>query len=1504
MSDFAQDFKDTQTTDVQYSNLQEQLKDWSLSVFAKYKILKNAQKRGVGIGMRLEFSDKEFFKEKLYEATLENYHSTLVRLIPPETKWSHDSVKDTIEEFIKAFNDLFKTKNKFDKLYNIQGLRYLNGNATLGATALLYLMYTMGIREYSDEDFTNLFFDVSRNDKSHVHVFDLFRYIRYFTNTEDVFNPPMFTHKFKIFNTESDSNVSDSLEDADSNEIGFTNLEVEMQPEQYYVTYVINDKYTGKAVLYDTQDPIDNIMYQIMYTKNLGEYPFLKSYLKLIRVEQKYHKPKRVTETIEILSKNIEIGGELPIALDRNYHKETWSPKELIDAVVYFESTQHYGKIYNSIRDPQGKLNIHYMLDYIMLEFIPKDVESSCKNLFHSLRNFPQDRSQQYQRLKITPKELDEIEVVVKKYVDSIHISLNSLVPYQLNFHKKAYQRLITDRHFSFSELRQVKYTLKGTFVLSRRDLYSMFDSIKCGQTIPFIVCGKFVKVRNNWNPPSECQDWFDSELSEYQLHHDKMYIYSELDTEITKDKYIMYTITHLSSFMEQSLFSFEVDVAETGKSKVLENIVLEILISLFPEMNQIKVNRAISECMLIIKPIEYNILYNEAVFFDFAMNHPLFSKYIRIVEKNSVHREKGGLKFELKNVSNDVSIYVKDSVKITDDEKKLFREFVDINDLIYKVVIKKCLINDFNVLNNHINIFKKLFGILVEDYHTFFIPYYSGYISDLSVLTNKIKTFKSKGTSKDKELFPELFISGYKRKFQKHPTPYEYTQENEQRFKNERSDYIVFPKPTDKYYDFVKPWILVCEKKKENPFVAFAKNNLKNSYMFKWIPTCHKTTTDPIREKYYSDDTVTLNDIEEDYKVQQSGLREKKWILDGPVLSDIHAKSFEGQQGTWFPKVVRTVLNTSSKSVLYGESSWVRIGTYHINKYPDSIIRTISEWKRHEQNLIENRIYYRDYINPELVEKFKEFVLKGYLVTSGISIQKALSVFENREYIDPQIWKPLLEAFFNINIVIFYDKSKNKEEDVELLTEKYSRYRIVNTKIKHPYTMFFISHYGQEFSGLTKYPQTEIITHKSIKKAIQGGLISGYQREEKNANISSDEDVVKCALHLTNTLHSTMYQELNWNPTVVDYTVDTYNKIRGLTIVHSGVCFKIQCTPIAHIPKNIDIQVPEVVTPSLDIAYDFLKISGCISVSCIKEAGKTVCLIGILQNVTTSVPKMNNTEIIIHVSGIEQNTIPEYSTVLNEFPVLVKEKDGFAQTYNKFTRIKNVLLNYMYYIFSVVYLSKLDFINSEELDRSVNMFQSENFILIPNHIYSVRSSDIDILNDSDIIKIVDGKPKIIAISEDLIRRLVYTLKLKIVQDLDKLNDYKYIKHIEDYYTSSKDFLQTSQWSVYNSLQEAKLNINNINVSYELKTRFYPSSSAFFINIPSQKPLIAKQETSLDNAIQNSRYLLGTLGSMEQNNVLVFNQDSTGITPVGNHDYNTIVAKDLTTDTVYSLYTT
>ena len=323
MSDTGQDFKDTQTADVQYSMLQETLKDWSLSVFAKYKILRNAQKRGIGIGMRLDFSEKEFFKEKLYEATLENYYTTLKRLIPPETKWSHDSIKDTIEEFIKAFNALFKTKNKFDKLYNIQGLKYLNGNATLGSTSLLYLMYTMGIREYSDEDFITLFTDVTKNDRSHVHIFDLFRYIRYFTNTEDIFNPPMFTNKFKVFSTDTD--VSDTLEDADLSEIGFTNLEVEMQPEQYYVTYVINNKYTGKAILYDVEDPIDNIMYQIMYAKNLSEEPFLKSYLTLERVEQKYQKPKRATEILIVSDKQVEIGGDLMITLDSNYHRETWT---------------------------------------------------------------------------------------------------------------------------------------------------------------------------------------------------------------------------------------------------------------------------------------------------------------------------------------------------------------------------------------------------------------------------------------------------------------------------------------------------------------------------------------------------------------------------------------------------------------------------------------------------------------------------------------------------------------------------------------------------------------------------------------------------------------------------------------------------------------------------------------------------------------------------------------------------------------------------------------------------------------------------------------------------------------------------------------------------------------------------------------------------------------------------------------------------------------------------
>ncbi len=1513
MSDLGSDFKDTETADVQYSMLQQHMQDPTLSVFAKYKILRNAQKRGVGIGLRLEFSEKDIFKEKLYEATIDTYHPILKRIIPPDTKWDHDSYKDTVEEFIKAFNLLFKTKNKFEKIYNIPNLRYINANCTLGTTSLLYMLYTMGIREYPDEDFIELFTHIEKTDiKNHVNKFDLFRYIRYFTDTDDLLPAPMYTQKFKVFSTE-ETDMSDMLESTESHEFSFTNLEVEMQPEKYYVNYVINDKYHGRAVLYDIQDPIDNIMYQIMYTKNLGDFPFLKSYLKLVKVEHKYEKRKPTTQKINISGKDIEIGGELQKSLDKNWTSDTYTPKELIDATLYFESTQHNGKIYNSIRNQTNNaLNMHALLDYIMIEFIPKDVETSCKNLFYSLRNFPQDKSQQYQRLKLTPTELDELEVVVKKYVDSIHISLNSLLPYQINFHKKAYAKLNTDKHFSFSELKQIKYTLKGTFITPRQDLYIMFNSIKCGQKFPFIVCGKFVKVKNNWIPSQECQEWFSFDISGGIYIQDKMYIYSELDTNITKDKYIMYTVTHLSSFENKSLFEFEVEVAETGNSKSLENLVLELLIDLFPDMTNIKINRNISQCMLIIKPIDHHILFTQDVFFDFAMNHPLFSKYIKIVEKHSIHREKGGLKFELKHVSNDISIYVKTNVKMTDDVKILFRDFIDINDLIYKVDIKKCLINNKEVLNSYIDIFKKLFGLLVEDYKTFFVSYYSNYLDDIHVLTRGIENFKSKISARDKELFPELFISGYKRKFQKHPTPYELTDENLAKLEKQKQDFIIFPKPTDKYYEFIKPWILVCEKKKENPFVAFSRNNLSNSNYFKWIPTCHKTQPDPIREKYYSDSLITLNDIEEDFKVQQSGPREKKWILEGPQIGDVQSKSYEGQQGTWFPSIVRTVLNANSKQVLYGENSWIRYGTYHINKYPDSIIRTISEWKREDSAL--NKMYYRERTNPVLVERFKEYIKKGYLITSGLSIEKALRIFENREYIDPQLWKPLLEAFFNVNIVIFYDKSQGKEEDVELLTEKYSRYRIINTKIKHPNTMFFMSHYGQEFSGLTKYPQTEIIVYKTSKK-VQFVLMQGTVSEQKTANIDSNEDVVKCALYLTNTLHPTLYQELNWNPDVLDYTIDTYNKIRGLTVIYKSVVFVIKTTPITHIPKNTTISNYIVELPSYDIAYNFLKDSGCYKINTITSENNVhsgspsrsvIALIGILKNCTELTPKMEDTEIVINIiadSNRDYN-IEEYNTVLNEPPVVVNNNIGFAQLYNTYTRIKNMLLHYVFYIFSSIYLSNLDFINSEELDKSINTFEAMNFIVIKNHQYLKFTSDIDITTDSDIIRIIDKVPKIIVTSEELIKRLVYNLRLKTIQDIDKLNDYKFIKYIENYYTSAKDFTQTSQWSVYNSRDEAKLSVNNINVSYELKTRFYPSKNAFFINIPSKKVLIAKQEKSVDEAILKSRYLLGTLGTLEDSNVLNFNQDVKGITPIGNHEYNAIIGSDTLTDTVYSVYTT
>ena len=84
--------------------------------------------------------------------------------------------------------------------------------------------------------------------------------------------------------------------------------------------------------------------------------------------------------------------------------------------------------------------------------------------------------------------------------------------------------------------------------------------------------------------------------------------------------------------------------------------------------------------------------------------------------------------------------------------------------------------------------------------------------------------------------------------------------------------------------------------------------------------------------------------------------------------------------------------------------------------------------------------------------------------------------------------------------------------------------------------------------------------------------------------------------------------------------------------------------------------------------------------------------------------------------------------------------------------------------------------------------------------------------------------------------RLRYILEHTFHYEYNFLRDFKYARYIPNYYNNAAEFTQSSQWTVYDSIENFKLMTMGARTKYDVFARLFPSEESYFVAVKLEGP--------------------------------------------------------------------
>jgi hypothetical protein len=784
-------------------------------------------------------------------------------------------------------------------------------------------------------------------------------------------------------------------------------------------------------------------------------------------------------------------------------------------------------------------------------------------------------------------------------------------------------------------------------------------------------------------------------------------------------------------------------------------------------------------------------------VFSDLVLNNPLFSSLLVINESKKVNNEKDStyVYFNLPRIGK-VTANLTEKIMNKNDPlmKNKNKNLFPINEKYVRVKVTRA--NNTVSVNEYKNILSKLFVIYNNEYLPI-VTFYKKYIPNFGVRV-AVEPVTSKLNLKD--IAPDLFLPLYSRKCTNRPTIISDEEKIEAEAKGQQV--MVFPKSGT---EDVISRNYICNHP-EHIYPGIRKNPFfENKDKYPYLPCCYKKNQQDIqgstyREYFYGE------------SVPDKDMKQQDFITTGKFVT-------HDQFGT-LPSNIQKLFDISEPNKKY---KYIRKGVFRTkSSFLECVIEAMDIEKIIDLDTVEEREIY-------LANKRKELATPEYAASCrqelyNFSEQEIINAIKNPNlYMDPKSFIHLLEIAYKCNIFIFTRKSIGGEITLPNHLEAYFK----NKSSKQ--CVFIFEHNGSE-SDNAQYPQCELIIRYN----------SESKSEEPTYSFPFIEPISKGVNYVFNQLKKayiggTEIKDANFTFTIAPQyqVIDKYGKARIFKFIYNNQTIDIITTPLQPLPiietknnniNNINIEI------ALQFCY-FMKIN--IEGQTIFN-GNIKNIFGKIGNVDITIP-VNNSPPIADIPIVNKNiTYPESNV-------------SDLQTYNNNKKIARYITEYLFWMYSI-------FINVNNiiiLDiNSIKSFIDNKVIIIPDYTYN-NIGNIFTLSSN---MIQDGK--LVVTSEEMLKRLIFVLRLEIIRNKPELLNYYKKSSIPNYYVDITDFdtyphqiILLGDTSVEKVIQENKVNYN---LQYKVDINsIYPY---FFRNkLIDSNIYIAQNTDNINNALQIER---------------------------------------------------
>lgn len=880
-----------------------------------------------------------------------------------------------------------------------------------------------------------------------------------------------------------------------------------------------------------------------------------------------------------------------------------------------------------------------------------------------------------------------------------------------------------------YTAFEQESVTFEFSLDLNDITVMEIFNHVRLNTEVPFATIDNFFKILNDFNPPDT---WsvsikkgiifkvLQKKIMDTSKHEDYADGLLVVDEELGKQNVIV-----------------EMSLLTSGNFLQRDDIIDRFLTSI-DGLGNIRVKN-ITEKFINGSFYFPNRSLNKYVFADLLMNNELFSSMMSIDEREKATKTKESIYIYFYNSKigkltanitekiserNDPHLRGKD----VNGEFKFGTTYIRVKIVIAENIQSVLIFQD---------IFSKLLAIYDEKYDEI-MAFYNFYTSIIKEKKTKVRTaVKTHLTNKD--IAPEVFVSGYSQKCPSPPTIIDdddHAALEEARKKGRQiMRYPINGEPfrTRNYVckddKFMFPGLI------ENPFE-------KNNDIVPYLPCCFKKNKD------------IKGTILHHYKTGEE-LKDKTATKQQDLIT---TKKFAAadRYGT-----LPDNLNKMFGIFDYDEEYiYVRKGVYDAkNSFLECVMEGMYETTKILEHVVDRKAYItkvRSLLANEANAAACRQEMYDYSIKQIIEIIRDSSL-----YMEPSLFSSFLEQHFNCNIFVF---SRSGNNNTSLIIPRHIHAYYKNKREAN--CIFIYEHTGSQ-ADKEKGKRCELIV--KWKKTKRDDVEYFYEYDsDVSRGVRDVYSSMKQAYALRDEIQESSIPQIidRGKLKFLEQGFDSYGKCRMLRFSIDGVEATILTDSLQpFVIKEARNWVAKKTTKDIAIKLGKainIKFTGqCIRNRFLKE------IYGIFGGVNITIPVFDSPKI----AGLPE----ENDRIIN------KTITSSALTnYNKYKKLARYVVEYMFWLFSK-YLQDGGKTSSLE---TINTFVKDKIKIEPDFDYgkvnTIFSENSGVMEDG----------KLVVKSEETLKRLVYTLRLSIRRFKEKIEKYHESEKIENFYVDVTDFDQ------------------------------------------------------------------------------------------------------------------